>query len=157
VGRLPDGTNTEVPYALYYGGNINTTLVKFDKNWQVMESWIFPWELLEKFEDMSNSGGSWGPDGNLYVTGHDLAEIYKIRIPEAGSILEVAETIPLNIRGQGIAWDHSEPGILYGIIRATDEEEELGLTNRVVVFDSNVKTEDKPRKSNDVRGKQHSH
>lgn len=156
-GRLPDGTNAGVPYALHYGGNINTTLVKFDANWQILGAWIFPWELLQKFEDMSNSGGSWGQDGNLYVTGHDLAEIYKIRFPEAGSILEVAETIPLNIRGQGIAWDRSEPGILYGIIRATDEEEDQGLTNRVVVFESNVQRErgsdhdkdEKPRKAHD--------
>jgi hypothetical protein len=142
-GRLPDGTNAGVPYALHFGGNINTTLVKFDEDWQVLEAWIFPLELLEKFEEMSNSGGSWGPDGNLYITGHDLPEIYKIRFPDAGSVLEVAETIPLNIRGQGIAWDHSDPGVLYGIIRATDEEEEQGLTNRVVVFSSNVDKEDK--------------
>jgi len=36
------------------------------------------------------------------------------------------------------AWDRSEPDVLYGIIRATDDEEDQGLTNRVVVFDSNV-------------------
>ena len=95
-------------------------------------------ELLEKFEQMSNSGGSWGPDGNSFVTGHDLPEIYRIRFPKAGSVLEVAETIPLDIRGQGIAWDRSEPGVLYGIVRATDEKDEQGLTDRVVVFDSNV-------------------
>jgi hypothetical protein len=153
-GKLPDGTKAGVPYALHFGGNINTTLVKFDKNWRILEAWIFPLELLEKFEEMSNSGGSWGPDGNLYITGHDLPEIYKIRFPEAGSVLEVAETIPLNIRGQGIAWDRSEPGVLYGIIRATDEEEEEGLTNRVVVFESNVK---KPYKPDDDKDDNHRH
>ena len=31
---------------------------------------------------MSNSGGSWGPDGFLYLTGHDPAEIYKMRLPK---------------------------------------------------------------------------
>ncbi|MBV2095955.1 MAG: cycloisomerase [Candidatus Thiodiazotropha sp. (ex Codakia orbicularis)] len=136
--KLPDGSPAGIPYAIRAGGNINTTLVKFDEDWDLLESWIFPMELLEKFERMSNSGGSWGPDGNLYVTGHDLAEIYRIRFPEAGSILEVAETIPLNIRGQGVAWDRSRPGTLYGIIRATDEEEAQGMTNRVVVFGSDV-------------------
>jgi hypothetical protein len=137
-GKLPDGTKAGVPYAIHTGGNINTTLVKFDEDWQVLEAWIFPTELLEKFEHMSNSGGSWGPDGKLYVTGHDLAELYQIRFPEAGSVLEVAETIGLNIRGQGIAWDPSEEGVLYGIIRATDEEEDQGMTNRVVVFASDL-------------------
>jgi hypothetical protein len=48
-------------------------------------------------------------------------------------------TIALNIRGQGIAWDRSNPGIPYGIIRATDEEEHHGPTNRVVVLASNVR------------------
>lgn len=135
TGRLPDGTDTDIPY----GGKINTTVVKFDRNWQVLQGWILPVALLDRFEDMSNSGGSWGPDGSLYLTGHDPAEVYKIRFPTAGSILEVEEIIPANIRGQGIAWDHSNPGVLYGIIRATDEEEDLGLTNRVMVFQSNVR------------------
>ena len=61
-----------------YGGKENTTLAKFDKHFNILQSWIYPHDLLEKFELMSNSGGSWGPDGFLYITGHDLAEIYKI-------------------------------------------------------------------------------
>ncbi|HTU62181.1 MAG TPA: hypothetical protein VMF89_27170, partial [Polyangiales bacterium] len=64
----------------------------------------------------------------------------KLRFPRAGSVLEVEQTIPANIRGQGIAWDRSNPGILYGIIRATDEEVEKGTLNKVVVFKSNVST-----------------
>jgi hypothetical protein len=139
-GKLPDGSGAGVPYAINVGGNINTTLAKFNKKWQVIEAWILPMELIEKFERMSNSGGSWGPDGSLYITGHDLPEVYKMRFPEAGSILEVEETISLNIRGQGIAWDSANPGVLYGIIRATDEEEDQGITNKVVVFGSDVTT-----------------
>jgi hypothetical protein len=138
TGRNPDGSNSPLPY----GGKINTTLVKFDKNWGVLKAWIFPLALLNKFADMSNSGGSWGPDGRLYLTGHDPAEVYKIRFPSAGSILEVEEIIPANIRGQGIAWDPARPGVLYGIIRATSAEQAAGQTHRVVVFQSNLK----PRK-----------
>ena len=74
----------------------------------------------------------------LYITGHDLSEIYKVEIPDAGSVIEVVETIPLNIRGQGIAWDRHDRGVLYGIIRATDEEEQMGVSNKVVVFRSNI-------------------
>jgi hypothetical protein len=137
VGRNPDGSNSTLPY----GGKINTTLVKFDRDWQVKEAWIFPLELLNRFADMSNSGGSWGPDGSLYLTGHDPAEVYKIRFPEAGSVLEVAQVIPANIRGQGIAWDHSNPGVLYGIIRATSAELAAGGSHKVVVFQSNLRAE----------------
>jgi len=116
-----------------YGNKRNTTIVKMNNEWQIIESWVLPDELLDKFEKMSNSGGSWGPDGFLYLSGHDPAEVYRCKLPEAGSIIEVLETIPLNIRGQGIAWDRSEPGILYGIIRANQQEKSMGKTHRVTV------------------------
>ena len=89
---------------------------------------------------MSNSGGSWGPDGYLYLTGHDPAEIYRMRLPKAGSVLELVDVIPMNIRGQGIAWDRSQPGVIYGIVRATKKEIEAGGGHKVTVF----KLVDKP-------------
>jgi len=64
---------------------------------------------------MSNSGGSWGPDGYLYCTGHDRSEVYAVKIPDKGSVLELVETVPLPILGQGIAWDRSRSGFIYGI------------------------------------------
>ena len=85
-----------------------------------------------------HDGGSWGPDGYLYLTGHDLPEVYKVQLPEAGSVLEVVEIIPLEVRGRGIAWDRHDRTILYGIVRATDEEEQQGVPNKVVVFQSNI-------------------
>ena len=48
-----------------YGNKYTTQLVRFDANWQIAEAWVLPDALLEKFDDMSNSGGSWGPDGKL--------------------------------------------------------------------------------------------
>ena len=94
----------------------------------------FPKVLLDKFELMSNSGGSWGADGFLYLTGHDPAELYRARLPKAGSVLELVNTIPMNIRGQGIAWDRSQSGTIYGIIRATAKERIAGGSHRVTVF-----------------------
>jgi hypothetical protein len=89
---------------------------------------------VDKFELMSNSGGSWGADGFLYLTGHDPAELYRARLPKAGSVLELVNTIPMNIRGQGIAWDRSQSGTIYGIIRATAKERIAGGSHRVTVF-----------------------
>ena len=100
-----------------YGNSYWTTLVKFDERWQPVQGWIFPNNIIQRSEPMSISGGSWGPDGLLYVTGHDHAEVYAMRLPRAGSILEHVETIPFAIHGQGIAWDRSQPGVLYGISR----------------------------------------
>jgi hypothetical protein len=40
----------------------------------------------------------------------------------------------MNIRGQGIAWDRSERGVIYGIIRATGKERAAGDNHKVTVF-----------------------
>ena len=117
-----------------YGHKANTVMVKFTKDFRPLQSWTLPKAILDRFEDMSNSGGSWGPDGYLYLTGHDPAELYRMRLPKAGSVLELVDVIPMNIRGQGIAWDRSQPGIIYGIIRATVKERALGGNNKVTVF-----------------------
>src|SRR4030042_519533 len=94
-----------------------TTVVKFDEQWRMIEAWVFPKEISDKFVPMSNSGGSWGPDGLLYCTGHDYGEIYAMKLPKAGSILELVEIIPIESEGKGIAWDRSDPMYIYGIVK----------------------------------------
>ena len=116
-----------------YGHKANTLVVKLTPDFKAVESWTLPMSLLDRFEDMSNSGGSFGPDGFLYLSGHDPAEIYKVQPPQAGSVLEVLEVIPLNIHGQGIAWDRSQPGTIYGTLRATKKEIETGGAHKVSV------------------------
>lgn len=98
-----------------------TTLVKFDDQWNIIESWIYPEEILDRFDGKSNSGGSWGPDGRLYLSGHDRGELYAVEIPKAGSVLNLIEILPIENEGQGIAWDRSEPGVIYSIKRSTRE------------------------------------
>jgi hypothetical protein len=117
-----------------YGDKRNTIIIKMTRDYQPVEAWTLPKVLLDKFEDMSNSGGSWGPDGDLYLSGHDPAEIYRVRLPKMGSVLEVVDILPMNIRGQGIAWDRSDTGVIYGIIRATAEEKKAGGQHKVTVF-----------------------
>lgn len=103
-----------------YGNKYNTQVVKFDTDWQIAEAFTIPDAAVERFDDMSNSGGSWGPDGHLYLSGHDPAEAYVMDIPEVGSILNWIGTVPLEIAGQGIAWDRSQPDVLYGFVRKTN-------------------------------------
>ncbi|MGD9738458.1 MAG: cycloisomerase [Bauldia sp.] len=101
-----------------YGNKLNTQVVRFDENWRVAEAWVIPPAILERFEVMSNSGGSWGPDGNLWLSGHDPAEAYVMQLPEFGSELVWLATVPLEIQGQGIAWDRSaDVPTIYGIMR----------------------------------------
>lgn len=82
-----------------------TTLVKFDSKWRRLNAWTFPKHLLERFQTNSCSGGCWGPDGLLHVTGHDLGEVYRLALPASGSELSYIDTIRIPITGQGIAWD----------------------------------------------------
>lgn len=128
--------NYDVPYGpnkTPYGYKARTTIVKFDDQWHWTEAWTLPKAILNRLADMSNSGGSWGPDGFLYLSGHDPAEVYRCQLPKMGSVIELLEIIPLNIRGQGIAWDRSQPGTIYGIVRATKDEKGKGITHKVTV------------------------
>lgn len=102
---------------LAYGNKHTTQLVRFDADWRVAEAFVYPDALVERFQDMSNSGGSFGPDGRLYITGHDNAELYVVAAPEMGSTVTWLETIPLEIGGQGFAFDRDEAGVVWGIVR----------------------------------------
>ncbi|HET8696435.1 MAG TPA: cycloisomerase [Gammaproteobacteria bacterium] len=116
-----------------YGGKDNTVVIEMTEAFEPLRSWKLPKEVLDRFGEMSNSGGSWGPDGFLYLSGHDTAELYRMTVPAGGSALELVEIVPASIRGQGIAWDRSQPGVLYGIERATVAERAAGIGNRVTV------------------------
>lgn len=100
-----------------YGLTDNTQIARFDDNFVVVESWTLPRNILDRMRPMSNSGGSWGPDGYLYLTGHDYGEIYVMELPQAGSILHQVAMVEVPVmEGQGIAWDRSGTGsYLWGI------------------------------------------
>ena len=98
-----------------------TNLVKFDQSWRRVAGYVYPRDVVERFQEMSNSGGAWGEDGRLYVTGHDEAAVFALSLPTAGSVLRLQEVLPVAAEGQGIAWDRSEPGMLYSILRSTRE------------------------------------
>lgn len=95
-----------------------TRVVKYDTSWRQLESFAFPPEVVGRFGTRSNSGAAWGPDGLLYATGHDHPELYVLRIPKAGSVLELVETLAIPAEGQGIAWDPESPGTLLTLIRS---------------------------------------
>lgn len=104
-----------------YGKTSNTVMVQFDDDFQVLQSWSLPAEILRRMSPMSNSGGSWGSDGYLYLSGHDDPEIYVMALPETGSELDWLATVRLpGLSGQGIAWDRSvDGGHLWAILRST--------------------------------------
>ena len=105
-----------------------TRVVKYDDDWREVEGFAFPAAVVERFGTRSNSGASWGPDGLLYATGHDHPELYVLRLPRAGSVLELVETLAVPAEGQGIAWDRSQPGILLTLIRSESTIVESRMT-----------------------------
>lgn len=100
-------------------GPEHTVVVKMDIAWRPLESWVLPPELIALLTPHSASGGSWGPDGRLYLSGHDRAELYAVELPKAGSVLRHVATVPFPNEGQAIAFDRSGTGLLYGILRKT--------------------------------------
>ncbi|WP_430422884.1 hypothetical protein [Phenylobacterium sp.] len=102
-------------------GHQYTQLVQFDDQWRRLQGWSFPLSVTERFRPMSSSGGGFGPDGRLYVTGHDHPELYVLELPKGGSKLDHVATIAAAIEGQAVTFDRSEPGVLYGISRPNRE------------------------------------
>lgn len=100
-----------------------THVGRFNDDWQLIESWLFPPQVVATWGKSSCSGGSWGPDGLLYVTGHDAPELYVLRLPRSGVTLECVATIEVPFEGQSWAWDRSaEPDrVIYGISRERHE------------------------------------
>lgn len=98
-----------------------TVLVRFDATFAERGSWLFPADVLERFAPRSASGGTWGDDGLLYVTGHDRPELYALRVPEAGPVLQHVATIAIPTDGQAIAWDARDKRILWSIERTRTE------------------------------------
>ena len=96
-------------------------LVRFDDQWRRTQSWTFPASVLERLAPTSTSGGGFGDDGLIYMTGHDAPELYVLRLPDAGSMLVHVATFRVPIPGQGWAWDRTEPRVLYGINNETRE------------------------------------
>lgn len=97
-----------------------TSLARYSKDWKEVESWVFPENMIALFTPKSNSGGAFGKDGLLYLTGHDRPELYVMRIPIQGYTLEHIKTITVAIHGQGIAIDRSvkDKLVVFGINRA---------------------------------------
>ncbi|RVT91175.1 hypothetical protein [Sphingomonas crocodyli] len=99
-----------------------TTLVRYTPDFTEQGAWLFPPAVLDRFAPYSTSGGAWGEDGLLYVTGHDRPELYAVRLPEAGSTLIHVATIGLVTNGQAIAWEKGgAKRTLWSISRAGSE------------------------------------
>lgn len=97
-----------------------TLLVELDDRFREKRRFTFPDVVLERFAPKSCSGGSW-KGGLLYVTGHDRPELYALRIPARGGVLELVATYAIPTDGQAIDWDPAAPAMLWSIERKSRE------------------------------------
>ena len=96
-------------------------LVKFDRDWRRVGGWSYPPEALVQFKPQTNSGAAWGDDDLIYATAHHNHELYVLRLPKMGPMMEFVGVIPETSYGQGIAWDPTTPRTLYTIQRSSKE------------------------------------
>jgi hypothetical protein len=98
-------------------------VVSFDAGWEPLATWTFPAEVIARFVDHSSSGGSFGPGGHLFVSGHDATELYILDLPAGGGVMTWLGTVAISAAGQAFAWDRTPgaEGVLYSIQRKTRE------------------------------------
>lgn len=111
-----------IVFAFYGDAEVRRTkLIRYDDQWNQTGEWTFPETVIQRLLPKSNSGGSFGPNGRLFVTGHDHAELYVMDVPANDGELNHVATVDAPIAGQGIAWDRSDIGTLLGIVRSRHE------------------------------------
>lgn len=98
-------------FARYGDANAGTFLVQFDDAWQELARWTYPPEVIRELGRYSLSGGIWR-DGDLYVTGHDDRVLFRLRLPDEGSVPHFVERQAAPFTGQGIAADPATGGLV---------------------------------------------
>ncbi|PCJ23565.1 MAG: hypothetical protein COA96_11475 [SAR86 cluster bacterium] len=103
---------------LDYKDHTFSSISRYDSSWRRVGGWMIPQGIIERMTPMAASGGSVGPDGLLYLTGHDLPEMYVLAAPSMGPTLVHIATIEIDAPGQAFSWDKSSnERIVYGISR----------------------------------------
>lgn len=98
------------------------SLVRYDSNWRRVGGWMLPEGILQRMEPMAASGGAIGPDGLLYITGHDRPEMYVLAAPKMGPKLIHIATVIIDTEGQAFSWDNTgSDRVIYTISRPARE------------------------------------
>jgi hypothetical protein len=81
-----------------------SSVVSYDADWRRTGGWLFPSSALDRMAPYAASGGAIGPDGWLYLLGHDRPEMYVVARPPMGPTLVHIATIALEAEGQAFSW-----------------------------------------------------
>ena len=85
---------------LKYKNHAFSSVVTFDADWRRTGGWLFPPSTLDRMAPHAASGGAIGPDGWLYLLGHDRPEMYVVGRPPMGPTLIHLATIDIEAEGR---------------------------------------------------------
>jgi len=111
-----------------------SSVVTFDAEWRRTGGWLFPPAVVDRIAPDAASGGAIGPDGYLYLLGHDRPEMYVVGRPTMGPVLIHLATINLEAEGQAFSWAKDGTRTVFTIDRTK------GLVRSIAIPD--VKTAD---------------
>lgn len=104
-----------------------SSVVTFDSEWRRTGGWLFPPSALERMAPHAASGGAIGPDGWLYLLGHDRPEMYVVGRPPMGPTLIHLATIDLEAEGQAFSWAQDGTRSVFAVDRRK------GLVRRIEI------------------------
>jgi hypothetical protein len=98
-------------FAKYGPENGATFLVQFDSDWKEIARWTYPAEVIEKLHGKSLSGGIWR-GGELVATNHDDPILFRLALPDKGTVLQFIAIDTAPFTGQGFAADPITGGLV---------------------------------------------
>lgn len=98
-------------FAKYGDDNAGTFLCRFDDEWKETGRWTYPPEVIRQLGQYSLSGGLWRGD-ILLATDHDHGRLYRLRLPESGTVLQALSSQTVPFTGQGFAVDPKTRGLI---------------------------------------------
>jgi hypothetical protein len=100
-----------------FKNHIYSSVVTFDAEWRRTGGWLFPQSVIGRLAPYAASGGAIGPDGWLYLLGHDRPEMYVVARPSMGPTMIHLATIDLEAEGQAFCWAQNRTGTIFTIDR----------------------------------------
>jgi hypothetical protein len=94
-----------------------SSVVAFDADWRRTGGWLFPASVIDRMAPYAASGGAIGPDGWLYLLGHDRPEMYVVARPPMGPAMIHVATIDLEAEGQAFSWAQDGSRTIFAIDR----------------------------------------
>jgi len=126
-GRIAGFAHYDEDGRLAYKNHAFSSVVTFDAEWRRTGGWLFPKTAIERMAPHAASGGAIGPDGWLYLLGHDRPEMYVVGRPLIGPTLIHLATIDLEAEGQAFAWAQDGSRSVFTIDRRK------GLVRRIAI------------------------